>query len=80
MLKELDQDGNGEIDFDEFLYCMTETERYLDKVGRGTLPSYCIYPSSSPCPRINPLSPLSPLIFLPAYNHIRSLPMLFVVI
>lgn len=35
VLKELDKDGNGEIDFDEFLYCMTATDRYLDMLAEG---------------------------------------------
>ncbi|XP_013421474.1 uncharacterized protein LOC106181588, partial [Lingula anatina] len=33
VLKELDNDGSGEIDFDEFLYHMTATDRYLDMLA-----------------------------------------------
>jgi hypothetical protein len=37
VLSDLDKDGNGEIDFDEFLYCMTEPGRFIQ-----TLDSTCI--------------------------------------
>ena len=33
VLNELDKDGNGEIDFDEFLYSMTMTDRYIDYIS-----------------------------------------------
>ena len=41
-LHELDADGNGEIDFDEFLFYMTETERELDKYNKGNYKSIFI--------------------------------------
>lgn len=32
VLQELDNDGNGEIDFDEFLYAMSMTDKYIDQL------------------------------------------------
>ena len=37
VLGELDKDGNGEIDFDEFLYTMCETTRYIEILSKGQL-------------------------------------------
>ena len=37
VLAELDADGNGEIDFDEFLFAMSQTDKYIDKLIEGKM-------------------------------------------
>ena len=43
VLQELDKDGNGEIDFDEFLYAMTMTDKYLTMLGSGQYAAYVVF-------------------------------------
>ncbi len=35
VLKDLDEDGNGEIDFDEFLYAMSQTDKLINMAEEG---------------------------------------------
>lgn len=64
VLHVIDEDGNGEIDFEEFLSLMTSTEKYLATL-RGKRPELalcvtaCSFHCSQPATQANTCMPLS---------------------